>query len=315
MYPPFARSGTEVKYATATGFRTALEERLLAASRRSGRPIILLRKLAAFDRLLARLLVIAPDRWVLKGAVALHYRLEMRLRSTKDLDLGRWDDANASHHDLTQACSTDLADHFRFVIGEIDQAGINEAGRAIRYHVTAHVAGRPFEELTIDVGFGPPPATTPDYLAGPSFFGFADIMATPVPILDLHVHVAEKFHACHRMYAERRTSSRFKDLVDIVIISQTFSFRARDLLDAIDATFLARDGSACTDRFPSPPRDWERGYKRLASEVGITSDLHEAFQAASRFINPVVTRELAESCIWDTATQTWASITHDRQPE
>lgn len=45
-----------MKYATATGFRTALDERLLAASRRSGRPIILLRKLAAFDRLLARLL-------------------------------------------------------------------------------------------------------------------------------------------------------------------------------------------------------------------------------------------------------------------
>lgn len=45
-----------MRYATATGFRAALEERLLATSRQSGRPVVLLRKLASFDRLLARLL-------------------------------------------------------------------------------------------------------------------------------------------------------------------------------------------------------------------------------------------------------------------
>ena len=304
-----------MRYATATGFRTALEKRLLASSRQTGKPIVLLRKLAAFDRLLTRCVAIAPDRWVLKGAVALHYRMDIRLRSTKDLDLGRWDDANASHRDLTQACSTDLGDYFRFTLAEIDQTASTDAGRAVRYHVTAHVAGRLFEELTIDVGFGPPPATTPEHVTGPDFFRFADIVPTPVPILDLHTHVAEKLHACHRMYSEGRTSSRFKDLVDIVILSESCSFIGRDLLRAIDVTFLARDGSACTDRFPLPPPDWERGYKRLASEVGITNDLYEAFQAASRFINPVVARELAEGCIWDPSRREWASIHHDRQPK
>ncbi|HEV8632719.1 MAG TPA: nucleotidyl transferase AbiEii/AbiGii toxin family protein, partial [Chloroflexota bacterium] len=64
-----------MRYATAAAFRTALEQRLLASSRQRDGPLALLRKLVAFERLLARLLVVAPDRWVLKGAVALHFRL------------------------------------------------------------------------------------------------------------------------------------------------------------------------------------------------------------------------------------------------
>jgi hypothetical protein len=51
-----------VRYATAAAFRAALEQRLLAASRRSGVPLVRLRTLVAFERLLARLMSAAPDR-------------------------------------------------------------------------------------------------------------------------------------------------------------------------------------------------------------------------------------------------------------
>ena len=144
-------------------------------------------------------------------------------------------------------------------------------------------------------------------MTGPRFFEFADILPTPVPILDLNFHVAEKFHACKRMYAERRTSSRFKDLIDIVLIAHKFPFEFSRLQRAIDATFLARDGSLPTGIFPDPPQDWEQGYKRLASEVGIATNLRDAFRVASQFINPVVAREFVDSCIWDPSRQAWAS--------
>ena len=45
-----------------------------------------LRKEVVFDRLLARLLRVAPHRWLLKGALALDFRLEERARTTMDLD-------------------------------------------------------------------------------------------------------------------------------------------------------------------------------------------------------------------------------------
>lgn len=64
-----------MKYATPGAFRTALEQRLLTAAREAGLPVVRLRKLVVFDRLLARLLIAAPDRWLLKGALALDLRL------------------------------------------------------------------------------------------------------------------------------------------------------------------------------------------------------------------------------------------------
>jgi hypothetical protein len=52
-----------MRYPTATAFRRALEDRL---NRR------------APTRLLARLLTISPDRWLLKGGLALDFRLSDR---------------------------------------------------------------------------------------------------------------------------------------------------------------------------------------------------------------------------------------------
>ena len=110
-----------MRYATAAAFRTALEQRLLAASRQQAVPLALLRKLVAFERLLARLLMVAPDRWVLKGAVALHFRLGARFRTTKDMDLGRWDDEGAAAEDFAAAERVDLGDHFRFAVVRTDR--------------------------------------------------------------------------------------------------------------------------------------------------------------------------------------------------
>jgi len=59
-----------VRYASAAAFRRALKTRLLVLSREGGGPLVRLRKSVAFDRLLARLFAVAPDRWVLKGGLA-----------------------------------------------------------------------------------------------------------------------------------------------------------------------------------------------------------------------------------------------------
>jgi hypothetical protein len=81
-----------MRYARAGAFRTALERRLLTQAEQTGVPLVRLRKLVTFDRLIARLIAVAPDRWILKGAVALHFRVGPHFRSTMDLDLGRHDD-------------------------------------------------------------------------------------------------------------------------------------------------------------------------------------------------------------------------------
>ncbi len=64
-----------MRYGNAEDFRAALEQRLRNQSSASDASLIRLRKHVSFERLLARLAVVAPDRWVLKGAYALDLRL------------------------------------------------------------------------------------------------------------------------------------------------------------------------------------------------------------------------------------------------
>ena len=78
-----------MKYATAAAFRQALDDRLKSEAESTGIGVSRLRKRVAFELLLRRLLTLAPDRWVLKGALALDFRLPMGTRPTKDIDLDR----------------------------------------------------------------------------------------------------------------------------------------------------------------------------------------------------------------------------------
>ncbi|TAK30827.1 MAG: hypothetical protein EPO21_18515 [Chloroflexota bacterium] len=157
-----------MRYATAAAFRTALEQRLLATAREAGIPVMRLRKLVIFDRLMARLLVVAYDRWILKGAVSLHMRLGARFRTTRDMDLARYDNEQAATADFLTAQALDLGDHFQFDIRRTARLEAALEGAAVRYHVAAELAGRPFEEVIVDVSFSDPPVAHRSGCAGPT---------------------------------------------------------------------------------------------------------------------------------------------------
>ena len=98
-----------MKYATPSAFRAALEQRLLTIAQQTGVPLLRLRKLVVFDRLMARLMVAAPNRWVVKGAAALLFRIGTGFRTTKDLDLGRQDNLEAATADFSRRNRSTLA--------------------------------------------------------------------------------------------------------------------------------------------------------------------------------------------------------------
>ncbi|MPZ12897.1 MAG: hypothetical protein GEU73_00455 [Chloroflexi bacterium] len=130
-----------MKYATATAFRTALERRLLTTARDAGVPLVRLRKLVVFDRLMARLLVVGSGRWTLKGAVALHLRLGMQFRTTMDMDLARHDTEAAVRADFLAAESLEIDDYFTFTTRQVRPPGPSDQAGVVRYHVTAQLAG------------------------------------------------------------------------------------------------------------------------------------------------------------------------------
>lgn len=77
-----------MKYTSSAAFRQALEQRLKNEAADTGLALARLRKRVAFEMFLRRLLTVAPDRWVLKGALVLDFRLAVTTRTTKDIDLG-----------------------------------------------------------------------------------------------------------------------------------------------------------------------------------------------------------------------------------
>ena len=92
-----------MRYSTAAAFRDALEHRLNLRATERQIAVNVLRKQVAIDRFLARLAVVAPGRWVVKGAYAIDLRLGSRGRATRDVDLERSDDAAAA---LRMTCAT-----------------------------------------------------------------------------------------------------------------------------------------------------------------------------------------------------------------
>ena len=294
-----------MKYSTAVAFRAVLEQRLQTVANERQVPLIRLRKLVVFDRLMARLLVVAPSRWILKGAVALNYRTGAQFRTTKDLDIGRQDSEEMATEDFLAVQSLDLGDHFMFVIERTRLLDPNEEGAAVRYHVTAMIAGRPFDDVSVDVGFADPFNKDPDMLHGPDLLGFADINPSEVPALPLEQHIAEKIHAYTRKYGEETQSSRVKDLIDLVMISSLFGLKSGRLRKALSTTFNMRATHELPNALPAPPVSWNVAYRRMANEIGLDQQLEEGYKQARAFLDPILSGTVANDSTWDPALHTW----------
>ena len=105
-----------MRYSSGAAFRRALEDHLRARSLQTGVPLARLRKMVAFDRLLARLIQHHPKIWVLKGGLALQLRIGEHARTTKDIDLLVLDHQQDVLRTIRNAGSLDLGDWFEFEV-------------------------------------------------------------------------------------------------------------------------------------------------------------------------------------------------------
>lgn len=294
-----------MRYGSASAFRTALETRLLEHSRQTGLSLVRLRKSVVFSRLLARLLAAAPDRWVLKGGLAMDYRFGSRVRTTKDMDLARTGDEEAATEDLLAAQAVELGDYFTFEIDRTGQLDEVDGARAVRYHVRSLLAGRLFEEVVIDVGFDLPGGWDPEMVEGPDLLGFADIDPIEAPTLPLELQIAEKVHAYTRSYGDSGApSTRVKDLIDLVLIATGAALDAATLARALKETFEHRDQHEVPTRLPEPPAQWATPYGVLAREVNLPPNLSEGFRAASAMLDPILDSTVTGG-IWDRRQGRW----------
>lgn len=117
----------------------------------------------------------------------------------------------------------------------------------------------------------------PDYA-----FGFPDHL----PCLSLYVQAAQKVHGMTRPSTPTWTNDRFKDLIDLLLLSELIDDRA-----AFRATCERVFESRGMHPWPpsiEPPPFWRDQFRALAEQVGLAvTDLDEALARARGFLATV----------------------------
>lgn len=218
--------------------------------------------------------------------------------------LGRDDDEQTAIEDITAAQQLVLDDFFTYNAIRTDELDHTDEIAAVRFHITAQLAARTFEQFTLDIGFTDSIPATPDTIKTSDLLAFAGIDAIDLPALPLSHHLAEKVHAYTRTYgATARRSNRPKDLVDILLIAASEPIDARALRNALESTFAERQQHELPSSLPTPPSEWADPYRRLAAGIGVPSDLSAAFAEAATFLDPILAG--SSDGAWDAAHKRW----------
>ena len=281
------------RYATATAFRAALEDRLRQQAGDSQTSLGRVRRQVAFERFLARLFHEAPSPWLLKGGYALERRLGDTARSTRDLDLGvpyperlglGGEGAGAAVREaLADAAERDLGDWFEFAVGPTMADLDGPPGGGARYPVDCRVDGRIFAQFHVDVGLGDRVAGEPEWLEGHDFLAFAGVPPVRLIVLPPAQHFAEKIHA-YTFPWQGRPNTRVRDLVDLVLLIETGALDPVATAAALGLTFAQRTTHPLPRSLSPPPEAWATPFVALADEVALEERTVEAaFARVSRF--------------------------------
>lgn len=301
-------------YATPQAMWEAVRSRGRTAAKATGIPANKLQRQFVYDRFLARLFTYAPDGdWVLKGGTALLARVRTA-RHSLDIDLfRRTGTLETAVDELRAATDLDLDDHFRFVFAPAAPKFQDERpGQPDSQLATVKIAGyagvTKVTDFSVDLVIGsiitgvPEPRQSAPTIAMP---GLEPPRCLLYPVAD---HIADKVCATFELHtAAGLPSSRFRDLVDLVVIARTQRVDADALRTAITAESAHRGLAPITSW--SCPDTWAGRYSRLARDVAECQE-HRTYRTATAFVatflDPVLVDGLT-GATWDPAQRRWTS--------
>lgn len=279
-------------YDSPIALRTALETRLLNESRDKSIDYQRLRRRAVFERLLVRLIVGSPGKWVLKGGMALEVRVRERARATRDLDLAVLDSARDGEelreHAIELLAEDPDGDRFTFEVGMPSALDADAAGRpGWRFPVRAFLAGKLFEAVRLDIVARDAERTATESIALPGVLAFAGVPTRAVEVITRTRHFAEKLHALTREYGNRE-NSRVRDLPDLILLIEDGLGDLGELRRVTRMVFEERATHEMPIAIPDPPSSWQRVYPELAASLDIEpKTLDEAMKALREFWDEV----------------------------
>ena len=235
------------------------------------------------------------DKFALKGAALFTLWTGHTHRPTKDLDLlGRGSSSAIDEVEMTirAVCEIQDDDGIVFDSESVEGARIKEDDEydGVRVKLLAELAGARIP-MQIDIGFGD--AVYPE----PELASFPVLLPMGAPFIRAYPReatIAEKFHA---MVVLDIRNSRMKDLYDLWLIANTWTFDMAPLRNAILASFERRKSTiatgvpfALTAAFLNDPQkmqQWRAFVSRL--NLGASAPTLEAVSAVLRaFLLPCI---------------------------
>ena len=289
------------RYATPAAFRRALTDRLKLAEKKGPWTLQQLQRQVAYDRLIERLYLI-DDGWIVKGATALLAR-DIGVRGSLDVDLYRVVARSIAEMDLRRAASTDIGDWFRFDIG----GGTHIGNRSVRLPVNATIGTTTWVTFHVDlVGEDLRMTGQPEDVPPLARGVIPEVQQRGYRVYPLVDHIADKIAAIYERHGEqRRPSTRYRDLVDLVAITTATSVDAIAQRTALTSEFDRRELILPTT-FDIPYRTlWEPGYAAEVrrSLLDTAQTLDEALEVVRQFIDPLLDASALGS--WEPRRRRW----------
>lgn len=280
---------------------SSLKSRAANGSRLTGVPTGELIERYYHRRLLARVFHADPDGWVLKGGQALLVRWP-RARYSTDVDLlrvGAEATVDGAVADLLAAVSVDLEDHLRFEHHDTSrETAANRPSRKVRFQVMFGL--RRLSVVSVDVvaaELHPAGRLTVEQLAAP----FAiDVSPWPeIRMWPIEDHVADKVAAMYERHREQLIpSTRFKDLVDLVLIACNSAPDAVVTHRALHAEVRRRNAAGTHLVLPAaftvPDPSWATGYQAEAAKTEELAAEHRTLAGVTPLAHAFVTPLLQE---------------------
>ncbi len=263
-----------------------------------------------FNRFLSRVFSEGADsEWVLKGGTGLLARAPST-RSTRDIDLYRSRfTITEALSDLIRLVSIDLGDHFRFeYAGHTESIGTETQpytdGYQVKFTILIGAASKGTLQVDLAVGAGMTGEVVTTEPA--SALHLPRLTTHPYRLYPVVDQIADKVCATMTEYRDR-SSSREKDLVDLVVFATTQDIDSTALRIAI-TTESQRRKMEPFDHF-AVPSSWGRGYARLAKPVPYCANYPSVDSAAAlvtRLIDPALSGD-ADNMVWDHSELAWGA--------
>jgi predicted nucleotidyltransferase component of viral defense system len=292
--------------------RRSLGDRLRAEAKRRGRPTGDVRREFVFQRFLARLFTDPDCRWVLKGGTGLLVRIQ-QARYSKDIDLvvpGDEFDLDAAVDSLRADLRSDHGDHLTFAMDSVTRPADGQSAAMLR--VTCYTGTTPFERFTIDLSTRTHVVAQPERVRPRPVIELAGTEPLPEFVLyPLPDQIADKVCAMYGRYGvTNRPSTRYRDLVDLVLITTTSELDALLTIRALQGE-TARRGCTLPAQIENPGPEWQASYARIARESNLPTELHaldKALEAARTCLDPVLAGTATGT--WNPDTKRWGVPAH-----